>query len=63
MVSNQFETTLKLLNDGGKIPNSYGRGWRFDYRLRNLLLLDIKFARWSIVSYALALACRPSVSK
>jgi hypothetical protein len=26
-------------------------------------LLDIKLARWSIASYALALACRPSVKR
>ena len=28
----------KLLDDGGEIPKSQGRGWRYDYWLRNLLI-------------------------
>ena len=28
---------LKLPDDGGEIPKSQGRGWRFESRLQNLL--------------------------
>ena len=61
--SNVVRYDIKLPDDGGEIPKSQGRGWRFDSRLWNLLSTSQKLARWSIASCALPLACRPSVSK
>ena len=52
----------KLLEDGGGIPKSQGRGWRFDSRLWSLLSIRQKLVRWSIASCALVLVSRPSVS-
>ena len=46
-----------------EIPESQGRGWRFDSRQWNLLSTWHKHCRWSIASCALALTCRPSVWK
>ena len=35
--NNLVQDDLKLLDDGGEIPKSQGRGWWFDFRKRNLL--------------------------
>ena len=54
----------KLLDDGAKIPKSQGRGWRFDSRLCNVLSTWQKTCQViKCLSCALALACRPYVSK
>ena len=53
----------KLLDNGGEIPKSQGRGWRFESRLWNLLSTWHNCAKWSIASCASVLTCRPSVSK
>ena len=47
----------KLLDDGGEILKSQGRGWRFDSRLLNFFSIGQILARWSTTSYTLELAC------
>ena len=47
-----------------RIITSQGRGWQFNFWMWSLLSTWQKeLARWSLASCALALACRPSVSK
>ena len=58
-----FWDNPKLLDDGGEIPKSQGRGWCFDSQRDISSLHDKKLARWLIVSCVLALACRSSISK
>ena len=53
----------KLLDNGGEIPKTWGRGWQFDSQLWNVLSTWWKLARWWTASRALAMACRPFVSK
>ena len=54
---------LKLVDDGGEIPNLKEEvgGSSPDYEISSLH--DGKLARWSTASCALELACRPSVPK
>ena len=61
-VLNHVRDDPKLLDDGGEILKPQGRGWRFNSGYQISSILDIKLARWSIASCALALACRPFVS-
>ena len=51
----------KLLGDDGEIPNYEEEVDGSIPGCEISSLLDIKFARWSTVSCALALACWPSV--
>ena len=46
----------KLLDGGGEMPKSQGRGWQFDARLQNLLSTRQTLVRWSTTSCALTLA-------
>ena len=51
------------MDDAGELSKSQGKGCGSipDYEISSLL--DRKFAKWTTASCALALACRPSVSK
>ena len=53
----------KLLDDGGEIPKSQGRGWRFGSLMWKLFSTWHKLVRWSTPSCVLALAYRPSILK
>ena len=56
----------KVLDDGGEIPKSQGRGQEVGGAIPGCeisSLLDKKFARWLTASCALALACWPFVSQ
>ena len=62
-VQSQHQDKPKLLDGGGEIPKSQGRGWQFDSWLWNLLCTWQQLAMWSFASCALALACLPTISK
>jgi hypothetical protein len=54
----------KLLDDGGEIPKSQGRGWQFDPPVvKSPLHLTENLLGGSIASCASMLACRPFVLK
>ena len=64
MVVRVVREDLELLDDGGEILKSQGRGWRFESPGCEISsLFDEKLVRWSTTSCALVLASPPFVSK